>query len=474
MLGNDGEKYVCCVGSRCTLILANNTGYDCAAMNGTRYLDESSEEIPFGTTLWWEYAGICVALVLMAGIFSGLTLGLLSLDTMQLSILQKAGHDNEQKYAKTLIPLVKQHHLLLVTLLLANAGVAETLPLFLDRLVPSPIYAVIISVTAVLIFGEVIPQALCSKHGLAIGHYMSPFVYLMMGVLFVIGWPLAKMLDCLLGHESGAYFRRTELSELVQFHMDATGENEDPLNEDEARFLQGVLCLREKKVEDVMTNLEKVFMLPKSGKLDKSLMTAIINEGHSRVPVYTTGKEDCQKFMLVKDLIMLNPDDGSLVENAPSMRPLFKLSADASLFEAIDYFQEGVVRDRKLIGIVTLEDAIEELIQEEIVDETDVYEDVDRGLLRKQARATLFRRFSRHVGADDAFLSGSLNSGISIGGGGGGGAGGSVSRSGSFAIRRGDSTASYTSQGSLARSQIQFPEGSIKRKISSENAPLLP
>ena len=45
MLGNDGEKYVCCVGSRCTLILANNTGYDCAAMNGTRYLDESSEEV---------------------------------------------------------------------------------------------------------------------------------------------------------------------------------------------------------------------------------------------------------------------------------------------------------------------------------------------------------------------------------------------------------------------------------------------
>lgn len=175
--------------------------------------------VPF-SPLWFEYAGICVALVLMAGVFSGLTLGLLSLDTMQLSILKEAGHPAEQKYAKTLIPLVKRHHLLLVTLLLANAGVAETLPIFLDRLVPSPIYAVIISVTAVLIFGEVIPQALCSKHGLAIGHFMSPFVYLMMGVLFVVGYPLAKMLDCLLGHQAGAYFRRTELSELVKFHME--------------------------------------------------------------------------------------------------------------------------------------------------------------------------------------------------------------------------------------------------------------
>jgi len=38
---------------------------------------------------------------------------------------------------------------------------------------------------------------------------------------------------------------------------------------------------------------------------------------------------------------LLTNQQGSLVENAPSMRPLFKLSADASLFEAIDYFQEG-------------------------------------------------------------------------------------------------------------------------------------
>ena len=49
--------------------------------------------------------------------------------------------------------VIKNQHLLLVTLLLCNAGASEALPLFLDRLA-DPISAVLISVTVVLIFGE--------------------------------------------------------------------------------------------------------------------------------------------------------------------------------------------------------------------------------------------------------------------------------------------------------------------------------
>ena len=54
------------------------------------------------------------------------------------------------------MPILAKHHLLLATLLLANALAMESLPLCLDRLVPSYM-AVIISTSAVLIFGEVIP-----------------------------------------------------------------------------------------------------------------------------------------------------------------------------------------------------------------------------------------------------------------------------------------------------------------------------
>ncbi len=98
----------------------------------------------------------------------GLTLGLLSLDMTQLRVLSQGGEPQEKIYAIKIMPILKHRHLLLVTLLLCNAVAMEALPIFLDRLV-NPIIAVAISVSFVLIMGEVVPQAICSRYGLAIG-----------------------------------------------------------------------------------------------------------------------------------------------------------------------------------------------------------------------------------------------------------------------------------------------------------------
>ena len=84
---------------------------------------------------------------------SGLTIGLLSLDVLSLKVLQKGGKPRERVYAKQILRLVKNHHLLLVTLLLANAGAVEAMPIFLSKITYEYV-AIIISVTAVLVFGE--------------------------------------------------------------------------------------------------------------------------------------------------------------------------------------------------------------------------------------------------------------------------------------------------------------------------------
>jgi metal transporter CNNM len=70
--------------------------------------------------------------------------------------------------AARIIPVVKNQHLLLVTLLICNAGCMETLPIFSDKLL-SPVFAIVISVTLILFFGEVSDettyrQKLLAKH----------------------------------------------------------------------------------------------------------------------------------------------------------------------------------------------------------------------------------------------------------------------------------------------------------------------
>jgi len=89
---------------------------------------------------------------------SGLTIGLLSLDVTTLNVIAATSEsEKERRNAKRIIPLVKKPHLVLVSLVLGNAIANEALPIFLDRIVPS-IVAIVISVTAILFFGEVIPQ----------------------------------------------------------------------------------------------------------------------------------------------------------------------------------------------------------------------------------------------------------------------------------------------------------------------------
>ena len=63
---------------------------------------------------------------------SGLTMGLLCLDIMSLEVFKRGGKPKEQKYARRIIRLVKQHHLL--TFLLAIAVGVESMPIFLDNL----------------------------------------------------------------------------------------------------------------------------------------------------------------------------------------------------------------------------------------------------------------------------------------------------------------------------------------------------
>jgi metal transporter CNNM len=115
----------------------------------------SNELAPLSET-WWIYVGAALGCVTGAAMAAGLTMGLVSLaddDLEQIRLMEEEDCDGLEakqqlrklkSYAKRLIPVKKDHHLLLVTLLLVNAGVNEALPIFLDRVVPAPWMAVLL------------------------------------------------------------------------------------------------------------------------------------------------------------------------------------------------------------------------------------------------------------------------------------------------------------------------------------------
>lgn len=80
------------------------------------------------------YLGVAVALVLLGGVFAGLTIALMGQDETYLQVIATSGEGGERKHATKVLNLLKRgKHWVLVTLLLSNVITNETLPIVLDR-----------------------------------------------------------------------------------------------------------------------------------------------------------------------------------------------------------------------------------------------------------------------------------------------------------------------------------------------------
>ena len=82
-------------------------------------------DVPVGSTEFWQYLIGILILVILGGILAGLTLGLMSLDSVNLEVLMRSGVEQEREYAAKVAPIRKRGHLLLCTLLLANTGIKK-------------------------------------------------------------------------------------------------------------------------------------------------------------------------------------------------------------------------------------------------------------------------------------------------------------------------------------------------------------
>ncbi|KAH3728160.1 uncharacterized protein LOC127854020 [Dreissena polymorpha] len=283
--------------------------------NGTLY-EIPEANLTADDQQFWIYVLIYATLILFAGLMSGLTLGLLSLDLETLKELKYNGTPSEKRNARKVLPLVKRHHLLLITLLLSNASAVEAMPIFLDH-ISTPVIAVFVSVTAVIVCGEVVPQAICARYGLPIWAFFSPLVYFLMCALFVIAWPISKILDCLLGEGHTALYRRAPV--------------------------QGALDQDKKAAQDLYTPSEHVLMLDIEARLDAKTMNEIIYQSQASIPIYEGSKDNVVALLAVNSLLGLNTAKPTplrmLVENGTA-KPIQKTDKNKTKHNLYNEFKE--------------------------------------------------------------------------------------------------------------------------------------
>ncbi|ETV89190.1 riboflavin synthase, alpha subunit, variant 1 [Aphanomyces astaci] len=320
-------------------------------------------------------------------------MGYMSLDKLGVMIMTMEGTEEEKSQARKVLPLLNQGHRVLVSILLLNYLGLEALPIWLNRLMPEGT-AIVVSVTFVLFFGEILPSAIFTgKHQMTIAAKLAPLCHLVMAATAPLSYPIAKGLDLWMGDTNGMVrFRRNELKALISLQQhphqspSPTGETgavlptwdsrsssirSTDLLDDEVTIINSALGMSLKKVEAIMTPFDQVYMVNDERLLDKALMEEIVASGYSRIPVFCGHRSNIRGILLVKRLIGTTNGYGITCYTNPTLchRPI---PATPSYVQAC--WDNDVPIDPNMAafhGVVTNEDVLEELIQDDFYDESD-------------------------------------------------------------------------------------------------------
>lgn len=326
---------------------------------------------------------VAAALILLAALFSGLNLGLMSLDIYELRRKAALGDLNASK----IYGVRANGNLLLVTLLTGNVAVISALSIVLDS-VYHGVVAGVLTTVLITIFGEILPQAILARYALDLGAQFVGIVRFFIILLYPVCAPVAWLLDRLLGSELPTVYSKTELKQILADHRH---HKNSELDRDEIRIARGALSFGDRLIKQVMTPRSVAVMIPADAVLDRALLKSIQRSGFSRLPVYRNTPDEVAGMLYVKDLIGIAAGQKTAGELA---RPrIYFVKQDDTLDDTLNAFLKTrnhlfVVIDEysSVQGIVTIEDVLEEIIDREIADEFDRYDDMRKVARRQKAK----------------------------------------------------------------------------------------
>ena len=182
---------------------------------------------------------------------------------------------------------------------------------------------------------------------------------------------LTRISNGIIGLFGGNPHHRSPLVTEEELKMMITiGREQGFYGDNERKMLEKIFHFDEIIVRDVMTPLDKITSVP----LDidqEELERVLMEEGHNRIPVYEGTKDNILGILYVRDLLYLIKNS-SLIRLKDLISAAYCVPAMKKVNELMKEFQAkkiqiAIVRDEKTqksIGLVTLEDLLEEIVGE--------------------------------------------------------------------------------------------------------------
>lgn len=288
------------------------------------------------------------------------------------------------KKAKIIYNMQNNFSRYLITILVGNNIVNILLPVvtttFMAKYFNSTAVAVATAILTILviIFGEIIPKSYASSNSIAVSLFTAKALY----VIDIILKPITHLLSVfqnyfekLLGNtknEDNVTVTEKELVQIVQ-----AIESEGVLDQDERELIESAIAFTDVKVRDVMIPIEEVISINPSSTKEK-VVELFTEHKYSRIPVLNKKTQKIIGILYEREFLL------NYITNKPTsiktiMKDPFFVRKGAKIINVLEDLQRNkahmaividTLKNKNCVGIITLEDILEELVGE-IYDEYD-------------------------------------------------------------------------------------------------------
>jgi len=315
-----------------------------------------------------------IILILIFLILSALTSGCeVAFFSLDKTIIPE---DNNSKLIKRIESLLKKPKRLLATILISNNFINIAIVILFASLdnpylssINNPIIETVIEVgiigMLILFVGDILPKIYANRNPLIFSKVMvNPIYFLDRYVLFLFNQPMSKSMNYL---ESSLVKDNQQLSvDKLSQALELTDSKET--SKEEKKILKGIVNFGNVETRQIMCPRVDVFALEANKNMNE-IVSELISNGFSRVPVYEDNLDKVQGVLYVKDLLPhLEKDNFNWISLL--RKPLY-IPENKKLDDLLTEFKTKKIHMAIVVdeyggtsGIITLEDVIEEIFGE--------------------------------------------------------------------------------------------------------------